>query len=44
MIHPIHRLNLNGEKLETTKISLNGRMYTKNVVLLYNGTLFSYEK
>jgi hypothetical protein len=32
----------NSQKLETTQMSLNGRMNTKNVVHLHNGVLLSY--
>jgi len=32
----------NSQKLETTQMSLNGRMDTENVVHLHNGVLFSY--
>jgi hypothetical protein len=43
MFHYVHSsLICDSQKLETTHISLNKRMYTENVVHLHNGVLFSY--
>jgi hypothetical protein len=43
MLHYVHiRLIYNSQKLETTQMSLNGRVDTENVVHLQNGVLLSY--
>jgi len=43
MLYYVHSsLINNNQKLETTQMSLNGRMDTENVEHLHNGVLLSY--
>jgi hypothetical protein len=43
MLYYVHsRLIYNGQKMETTHSSLNGKMERENVIYLHDGVLLSY--